>query len=113
MIGADVVASMATCVRRRPPDDQIILVLEVPEGCMLPGERPLGMEVAIRPSARSEPYPVSVPRLETGNKRSFSLGELTEHGARINLDVVRPKEIVVTASDFVGKKPEVSLPWKP
>ena len=38
--------------------------------------------------------------------------EFTEHGARINLNVVRPKEIVVTANDFDGKKYEVSLPWK-
>lgn len=70
------------------------------------------MEVAINPVTRSAPYTVKVPRLETGSKRNFSFGEFTEHGARINLNVVRPKEVVVTASDLGGKKYEVSLPWK-
>lgn len=70
------------------------------------------MEIAIKPATGSAPYTARVQRLETGSKRDFSLGEFTEHGARINLNIVRPKEIVVTASDFDGKKYEVSLPWK-
>lgn len=71
------------------------------------------MEVAINPAARSAPYVAQVARLETGSKRDFSLGEFREHGARMNLNVVRPKEIVVTANDLDGKKYEVRMPWKP
>ena len=70
------------------------------------------MEVAINPAAGSAPYIAKVPRLETGSKRDFSLGEFTEHGARINLNVVRPKEVVATATDFDGKKYAARLPWK-
>ena len=70
------------------------------------------MEVAINPVRRSAPYTVKVPRMETGSKRTFSIGEFTEHGARINFNLVRPKEVVVTASDFDGKKYEVRMPWK-
>jgi hypothetical protein len=71
------------------------------------------MKVAINPVSRSAPYTATVSRLETGSKRDFSLGEFTEHGARINLNVVRPKEVVVTASDSDGKRYEATLPWKP
>ena len=55
-----------------------------------------------------------VSRLATGGKRVLSLGEFaTPRGARVNLNVVRPREVVVTASDIDGKKYEASLPWKP
>ncbi len=70
------------------------------------------MQVAINPARGSAPYVANVTRLETGSKRDFSITEFTEHGARINISVVRPKEVVVTASDFEGKKYEVKMPWK-
>ena len=70
------------------------------------------MEVAINPVARLAPYTARIPRLETDGKRDFLLGEFREHGAPINLNLVRPKEVVVTASDLDGKKYEVRVPWK-
>ena len=77
------------------------------------------VEVAINiansgvPPALRGPYIAKVSRIETGSKRVLSLGEFAARGAAINLNVVRPKEVVVTASDFDGKKYEASLPWKP
>jgi len=82
------------------------------------GHQLVKVDVAINvnqsaPPALRGPYIAKVSRLETGGNRVFSLGEFAAHGARINLNVVRPKEVVVTASDFDGKKYEASLPWKP
>ena len=70
------------------------------------------IQVAINPVARLAPYTTRIPRLETEGKHDFLLGEFREHGAPLNLNLVRPKEVVVTASDFDGKKYEVSIPWK-
>ena len=65
------------------------------------------------PPALRGPFIAPPLRLETGGKRVFSLGEFTSHGARINLNVARPTEVVVTASDVDGKKYEARMPWKP
>ncbi len=78
----------------------------------------VGMRVAINvnqsaPPALRGPYITNSSRLAPGTTRVFSLGEFTANGARINLNSVRPREVVVTASGFEGKKHEVSLPWKP
>lgn len=77
-------------------------------------EHPLvDMSVTIMPVRRSAPYTVKIPRMETGDKRGLSLGDFKEpNGAPINLNLVSPKEVVVTASDFDGKKYEVRQPWK-
>jgi hypothetical protein len=77
------------------------------------GAQPLlELEVAIIPARRSAPYTAGVARLESSSKRVFSIAEFTEHGARINVNVVKPKEVVATATDFSGKKYEARLPWK-
>lgn len=81
------------------------------------GRELVRVEVAINvnpsaPPALRGPYIAKVSRLATGGKRVFELGEFAGRGARINLNVVRPKEVVVTASDADGKKYEASLPWK-
>ena len=81
------------------------------------GHQLVKVEVAIivnqsAPPALRGPYIAKVPRMETGGTRVFSLGEFEAHGARVNLNVVRPREVAVTATDFDGKKYEVRLPWK-
>ncbi len=83
------------------------------------GHQLIQVEVAINvnpsaPPLLRGPYIAKVSRLATGGKRVLSLGEFaTPRGARVNLNVVRPREVVVTASDIDGKKYEASLPWKP
>jgi hypothetical protein len=59
-------------------------------------------------------YAAAVPRLETSEKRVLSPSEFrgSRDGAVFNPSVVRPKEILIAASDLDGKKYEVTAPWK-
>lgn len=59
-------------------------------------------------------YVAAVPRLETSEKRVLSPSEFrgSRDGAVFNPSVVRPREILVAASDLDGKMYEVTVPWK-
>jgi hypothetical protein len=65
------------------------------------------------PPALRGPFIAKVSRMAAGEKRLFQLGEFAASGARINLNAVRPQEVVVTASDSDGKKYETRVAWKP
>ncbi len=75
-------------------------------------EHPLvDARIAIR--AGSLFYTSQLPRLAPGDKRDLSLGDFRAPDASpINVNLRRPNEIVVTASDVDGKKYEVKVPWK-
>ena len=71
----------------------------------------LDMNVAIK--AGPLVYTAMIRRMEAGDKRDLSLSDFVGRDAgRINLNLVRPQEVVVTASDLDGKKYEVTRPWK-
>ena len=77
------------------------------------GHALLDLTVSINPIRKSEPYVVRIGRMETGGKRDLPVGSFTESGgAPINLNFVRPKDVVATASDLDGKKYEVRMAWQ-
>ena len=54
-----------------------------------------------------------ISRLETGAKRDVSFGDLRSgDGTTFSPQWQRPKEIVVATTDFVGKKYDLTVPWK-
>ena len=58
-------------------------------------------------------FSTSISRLETGAKRDLSLGDLRSNdGTSYSPRLQRPKEILVTATDLVGKKYDLTVPWK-
>ena len=75
-------------------------------------ERPLvGANITIR--AGTLQYTAQLPQLAPGDKRDLSLGNFRAPDASpINVNLRRPTEILVTASDVDGKKYELRMPWK-
>ena len=72
----------------------------------------LDLRVAINPTGVMT-FTKTIGRLETGEKRDLALGEFSARdGTSFNLRVVRPQIIVVTAADLLGKKYEVTTPWR-
>ncbi len=64
-------------------------------------------------SASGMSFSTSVPRLETGAKRDLPLGDLRgRDGTSFSPRWQRAKQVVVTATDLVGKKYELTTPWK-
>lgn len=58
-------------------------------------------------------FSASIPRLETGAKRDFSFADLRSNdGTSFSPRWQRPREIVVTATDLVAKKYQLTVPWK-
>jgi len=58
-------------------------------------------------------YIANVGRMEAGDMRVLSLGDFKSRDAgRVNPNLRRPREVVVTASDPDGKKYEATVPWK-
>jgi hypothetical protein len=56
----------------------------------------------------------SIPRLETGAKRDLALSELRGNdGTTFSTQFQRPKQVLLKATDLVGKKYEIEVPWKP
>ena len=73
----------------------------------------LDLRVAINPVGGATTFTKMIGRLEAGEKRDLALGEFSgRDGTPFSLRVVRPKNVVVTAADFVGKKYEVTAPWR-
>ena len=54
-----------------------------------------------------------ITRLETGAKRDLPFGDLRSNdGTTFSPQWQRPREILVTATDLVGKKYDMTVPWK-
>ncbi len=72
------------------------------------------LDVAISlKAANGLSFTKSISRLETAAKRDLSLAELRSNdGTTFNARFHKPKEVVVTATDVVGKKYDVTVPWK-
>jgi hypothetical protein len=72
----------------------------------------LDVRIAIRPVGGQTEYVKLVSRLESGEKRTVSLGEFNgRDGTPFSLRVVRPKEIAVTATGLTNEKFSMTVPW--
>jgi len=72
----------------------------------------LDVEVNLK-AANGLSFSRSIGRLETAAKRDLSVGELRSNdGTTFNARFHKPREVVVTATDLVGKKYDVTVPWK-
>lgn len=71
------------------------------------------VRLAITPVGGYTVFTVEIPRLDVGQKREMTFSEFRgRDGTPLNLRVVRPREISVTAVDLSGQKHEMTMPWK-
>jgi hypothetical protein len=72
----------------------------------------LDVRIAIKPIGGSTEFTKFMSRLESGEKRTVSLGEFNgRDGTPFSLRVVRPKEIAVTAVSLTNEKFAMTVPW--
>jgi len=72
----------------------------------------LDVRIAIRPVGGQTEYIKLVSRLESGEKRTVSIGEFNgRDGTPFSLRVVKPKEIAVTATGLSNEKFAMTVPW--
>jgi hypothetical protein len=72
----------------------------------------LDVRIAIKPVGGSTEFTKLLSRLESGEKRTVSLGEFNgRDGTPFSLRVVRPKEIAVTATGLSNEKFSMTMPW--
>jgi hypothetical protein len=72
----------------------------------------LDVTVALKPASGTL-FSTSISRLEGGEKRDLSLSDFrSPDGTTFNLRMMRPRQVLVTASDLVGKKYDMTVPWK-
>jgi hypothetical protein len=58
-------------------------------------------------------YSTMITRMETSEKRDLSLGSFrTNDGVSFDLRTSKPKQVVVTGTDLVGKAYKAIQPWK-
>jgi hypothetical protein len=73
----------------------------------------LDVRIAIRPVGGSTEFVKFLSRMESGEKRTVSLGEFNgRDGTPFSLRVVRPKEIAVTAVGLTNEKFAMTVPWR-
>ena len=77
------------------------------------GDQPLvDVKIALKPPS-GVVFSTSIWRLEPGAKRDLSLSDFRSNdGTGFSLRLQRPKQVVVTATDLMAKKYEVTVPWK-
>jgi hypothetical protein len=77
------------------------------------GDQPLVVvKIALKPPS-GVVFSTSIWRLEPGAKRNMSLSDFRSNdGTGFSLRLQRPKQVLVTATDLMGKKYEVTVPWK-
>jgi len=69
--------------------------------------------ISIRMGSLQYPYVPGVPRLAPGEKRNLSIGDFrSRDGSQLYVNLRRPNEILVTATDVDGKTYEGSVPWR-
>ena len=68
--------------------------------------------IGVKPAGIQPEYQTFYRRLESEEKRDISLGDFRGNdGTQLNLQVVRPQYVHVTATDINGKAYDVELPW--
>lgn len=76
------------------------------------GRALLDVRVDLHPVGGATVFTTTYPRMDPGQKSNFSLGSLRgRDGTPLNLRVVKPKMVVVTAKDSDGKTYETQVPW--
>lgn len=71
------------------------------------------VRIIVQPVGTSPGFAATISRMESGEKRDISLGDFRSNdGTSMNLRFIKPKQVVVTATDVVGKKLELTTPWK-
>jgi hypothetical protein len=72
----------------------------------------LDVRISIKPVGGSTEFTKLFSRLESGEKRTVSLGEFNgRDGTPFSLRVVKPKEIAVTATGLTNEKFSMTVPW--
>jgi len=70
--------------------------------------------IAIQPASVGSPFTLTVRRMENGEKRDIALGEFRSNdGTTFSPRLYKARRVTVTATDIVGKKHEITKPWKP
>ena len=75
----------------------------------------LDLRVTLNPVGSATTFTSSISRLEAGEKRNVSFGEFRGRDGTPFSTVflfVRPKNVVVSAVDQIGKRYEVTVPWQ-
>jgi hypothetical protein len=71
------------------------------------------IKIEVVPYGGQASFTTSVYRLEGGEKRDLSLGQFgSRDGTPLNLRVVKPRIVRVTATDVSGKPHQVEVPWR-
>jgi hypothetical protein len=70
--------------------------------------------IAIQPATVGSPFTLTVRRMENGEKRDIALGQFRSNdGTTFSPRLYKARQVTVTATDIVGKKHEITKPWKP
>jgi hypothetical protein len=70
--------------------------------------------IAIQPVGIAPPFTLTVRRMENAEKRDISVGQFRSNdGTTFSPRLYTPRQVTVTATDIVGKKHEITKPWKP
>ena len=70
--------------------------------------------IAIKPVGVAPPFALTVRRMENAEKRDISVGQFRSNdGTTFSPRLYTPRQVTVTATDIVGKKHEITKPWKP
>ena len=71
------------------------------------------VRLAIQPIGTSPPFTSTLRRMENGEKREISLAQFRSNdGTTFNPRVLRARQVTATATDIVGKKIELTKPWR-
>ncbi len=71
------------------------------------------VRLAIQPIGNSPPFTSTLRRMENGEKREISLSQFRSNdGTTFNPRVLRARQVTASATDIVGKKIELTKPWR-
>ena len=70
--------------------------------------------IAIQPVGIAPAFTLTLRRMENAEKRDISVGQFRSNdGTTFSPRLYKPRQVTVTATDIVGKKHEITKPWKP
>ena len=70
--------------------------------------------ISIQPVSVGSPFTLTLRRMENGEKRDIALGQFRSNdGTTFSPRLYKARQVTVTATDIVGKKHEITKPWKP
>jgi hypothetical protein len=70
-------------------------------------------QLTITPAGVRPPFFVVLPRIQSGEKRTFALDQFrTNDGTQFNRSLARAKAVKITATDLNGKTHEYEIPFE-